>query len=250
MKTINDNLKQEIASVVPENGRKPIPDGITNPELYAKAPVKILLILKEPYDKMADGSVGEGEWKHDEYLNDLTFDEIYYHRKPTEKRVSKLVSCIFRNISYSELSKSNLSEDEIMNDFKSIAWINVGKYPAPGNTASPDSRVRQQYGFWKDILFKQISAYQPEIIIFGKTFGLFFEDLKAELDDNLTGPFATPGDSDFAHYWIDTRNNRVLVQTYHPSFRYLKGCNGICYGGMSEQLYIDSIVNAIRASKA
>lgn len=137
-----------------------------------------------------------------------------------------------------------------MNDFKSIAWINVGKYPAPGNTASRDSRIRQQYGFWKDILFKQISAYQPEIIIFGKTFGLFLEDLKAELGDNLTGPFCTPGGSDFAYYWIDTRNNRVLVQTYHPSFRYLKGCNGICYGGMSEQLYIDSIVNAIRASKA
>lgn len=251
MKEINESLKQEILNVPSENGRMPIPDGITNTDLYSEAPVKILFVLKEPYDTKVreDGTIGLGGWAHDEYLNDLTFEEIYRPRrnfqKRTEKRVSKLISCIFRDITLSQLLNANLTPDEIMKDFRSIAWINVGKFPAPNGTISPNRRVELQYKFWKDILFKQINAFNPDIIIFGKTFGFFYEDLKKSLGENLQGPFC----SGVTYYWKDTKNNRLLIKTYHPSFRYLRDDLGTSLGHHSEEIYIDSIVKAISESK-
>ncbi len=235
-----------------EYGRRPIPDGITDPTLYEQVPMKILLILKEPYDKMKDGSVGNGGWEHDIYLKELTYDEIYHpqrlYQRRTEKRVSKLVSCVLRNLKYSDFKNAYLSETEIMDDFRSIAWINVGKYPAPNNTTSSYSHVKQQYIVWRDILFKQLDSYNPDVVIFGQTFGFFYEDLKKHLGDNLTGPF---GNSSTTSYWIDTKNNRLLIQTSHPGFRYLRDPqNSMFFGGHSEEIYIDSIVNAVKAGIA
>lgn len=251
MKEINESLKEEILSVPAEDGRRPIPDGITNPDLYSEAPIKILFVLKEPYDiyEREDGTIGQGGWAHDEYLNELTFEEIYtpqrYFQKRTEKRVSKLISCIFRDITLPQLLKANLTPDEVMKDFRSIAWINVGKFPASNGTISPSRRVQLQYNFWKEILFKQINAFNPEIIIFGRTFGFFYEDLKKSLGENLQGPFC----SGITYYWKDTKNKRLLIQTYHPSFRYLRDELGVSLGRYSEEIYIDSIVKAISESK-
>lgn len=220
MKTINDAIKAEIRNMPPENGRKPIPDGITNTDLYTQAPQKILFILKEAYDEK-DGNKGMGGWDHDNLLSNLTYTDL--KRKSTYRRVSKLTSCILRKSSFSEFLNAKYSEEEIMKDFRSIAWINVGKYPAPKGTTTKDSRLKQAYNFWKPILLKQISSYKPDIIIFGRTFPFFKEDLidMFEIQEVISS-------------WIyKDKFNRLYIATSHPSNR------------ISDQEYIDSIVNAI-----
>lgn len=224
MKTINEAIKTEIRNMPPEEGRKPIPDGITNTELYTQAPQKILFILKEAYDEK-DGDKGMGDWDHDDLLSNLTYTDL--KRKATYNRVSKLTSCIFRTSSFSEFLNAKYSEKEMMEDFRSIAWINVGKYPAPKGTKTDNSRLQQAYKFWKPILLKQIASYKPDIIIFGATFYLFKED--------LIGMF---GIHEVISPWIyKDKCNRLYIATGHPANR------------ISDQEYIDSIVNAIKEAK-
>lgn len=226
MKTINDAIKEEISKMPPENGREPILDGITNPEFYAAAPKKILFILKEAYDE-GKNSHGQGGWDHCKYFDDskLSYSELKHIK--THDRVSKLVPCIFKNILFSEFKKAKLPEYEIMKAFRSIAWVNVGKYPAPkGKKTSPES-LQKAYNFWKSILFKQIESYKPEIIIFGGSFYLFKEDLMNNFElKEVIAP------------WVfRDKLNRLYIGTGHPSQR------------ISDEEYIDSIINAIRTAE-
>lgn len=224
MEEINEAIKEEIRKMPPENGREPILDGITNTEFYADAPKKILFILKEAYDVAEDGSVAQGGWDHCTYLDcKLSYDELKHIK--THKRISKLVPCILKNYLFSEFKKAKLPEDEIMKAFRSIAWVNVGKYPAPKGEKTSPGPLQKAYNFWKSILFKQIEGYKPEIIIFGGTFYLFKEDLMNNF-----------GLKEVIAPWVFRDNlNRLYISTGHPA-----------QPQYTDQEYIDSIINAIR----
>lgn len=213
---LNDNLIKAILDKGCENGKLPIPDGIINPTFYNEAPIKILLILKEPYD------ICGNKTSHIDDINELTFEEIHVWKgRNTEKRISTIISNVFHNLSYDEFHNLIKDKDKtnaevkkrIEKDLKSIAWINVGKYP--GGTSSPNSRVRKQYQIWREILFKQIETYSPDVIIFGRTFAFFEKDLKVLLGKSLTGPHGS-----LPSYYKDIKNNRLLIDSYHPSFRF------------------------------
>lgn len=208
-----------------EEGRLPIFDGITNVELYSRAEVKILFVLKEAYEKEDNGEIGNGGWDHAAYLNDN--DESIIYGVLTHDRVSKIASCILRNFSLEDYNNPTFSWDMALQDFHSVAWINVGKFPAPCVTSTSDARLNEAYNYWKPVLFRQIEAYDPDVIIFGNTFKVFHNDLEKEvalLDDQWP-----------THTYRD-KYGRLLLDAYHPSVRPIT---------VSEKDYIDSIIKAI-----
>lgn len=209
-----------------EEGRQPILDGITNVELYSQADIKILFVLKEAYDREKDGEVGKGGWDHSEYLNDN--DESIIYGFLAHDRVSKIASCILRDFSLEDYNNPEFTWDMALQDFHSIAWINVGKFPAPEVTKTSDIRLNEAYGYWKPILFKQIEAYDPDVIIFGNTFRVFCDDLDGEIE-MLDDQWPT-------HTYRD-KCGRLLLDAYHPSVR---------PATVSEKDYIDSIIKAIK----
>ena len=118
---------------------------------------------------------------------------------------------------------SELDEFEIQNTLKRIAYINISKIP--GYKKSSDSCLYKQYLKWKKILFNQIELYTPNIIIFGRTFDFFKEDLQI-IEKSI---YTKSGKWDTNTY---KKNNVILIKAFHPSGK--------------DNDYVKSIVNAAR----
>lgn len=65
--------------------------------------------------------------------------------------------------SYSELPWITDKADMYESAIRRIAYCNVGKMP--GETSTSDAHLADFYRDWKDILFKQIDLYAPDVII-------------------------------------------------------------------------------------
>jgi hypothetical protein len=229
MKTLQDQFAERIIKrgaelSASENNRRPIIDGLTNPELYAKASPKIMFVLKEAVDIEDDRCVGNGGWNHAEYLNE---DEVIEESR-THQRVSWIATGIYHDLTWSSDKWKTIPREIREKEFKSLAWLNVGKFPAPAGFTTSDARLRKAYQDWKDILWDQIEAFDADIIIFGNTFFVFYEDLI----DNLRvlskeGP---------THIYLD-RKNRLLLDAYHPA---MMGTP------VSVEDYFNSIILAVR----
>jgi hypothetical protein len=203
-----------------ENNLKPIIDGLTNPEIYAKASPKIMFILKEAYEDEGCG----GGWNHAEYLNE---DEVI-NATTTHIRVSRITTGIYHDLTWDSDKWKSIPQEIIENEFKSLSWLNVGKFPAPAGTTTSNPRLWKVYQDWKDILFDQIESFDPDIIIFGNTFFVFYEDIIDTLRViSKDGP---------THIYLDNKN-RLLLDAYHPGMRGTP---------VSLKDYFNSIIYAVR----
>lgn len=209
-------------------------DGLTNPSLYQKAPVKIMFVGKESYSTEDDK---DEILYHTKYLNDT--DPYILDRKdyPAHWTISKIVSGIyhnwlFRNPKYDEIWGSKYKKDysQILQEFESIAWVNIGKYPAPGGSRTTPARLDEVYEQWKDVLYNQIEAYDPDIIIFGGTFGPIENDVECEYTQGLKYLF-----KEGVLRAFNDAQDRLVIATYHPSqYR------------ISKEQYVNSIIHACR----
>lgn len=204
---------------------EPILDGIVDISKYSNAKIKILWILKEPYDdKDNSGLPYGGGWS----ITNLV-----------AKNPKKMVSSgqVFKRIAYvsygilknCEWKKMDYIEQnpEIAEALKSIAYINVGKMP--NFTTTSDSRLKKIYRTWKDILFEQISAYSPDVIIFGNTFNVFAADIFS--DDIPQHKVIRRSSGDFVG--IYHLNKKILLDVYHPS------------AIVSDDDYVESILESV-----
>jgi hypothetical protein len=150
-------------------------DGIVNVERYEKARIKILWILKEPHDK------GNGGWDMRDFLKnpkELT--------KRTDKWVWKRTFKMMMEVTWGIL-KNNQSHDKTINDWKNlndeamldifndIAYINIKK--TPGQSGSYDPEIRDAYKLNKELIWKQINAFKPDVVICGGTYKYFQNDI-------------------------------------------------------------------------
>lgn len=179
--------------------RKPIYDGIVNIEEYYFSPLKILWILKEPYDKE---NQGECEWNLAELLGTEGFLNKIGGARSTWHPIIYTTYAILHNIPFDGMSFIK-DEPGMANILKKIAFINVHKFPA--GTTSVNSEISAAYRRDKVILLKQIETYKPDIVIGGNVMWNFVEDL------GLTGY----GGYDEYDYWI--KNNRLYINANHPA---------------------------------
>ena len=205
----------------------PIYDGVADIGEYLSSSPKIMWILKEPYDEVTEsGEPTGGNW----YLPDVLKEDKWKNRSMWQLMIQ--INFGIRN------NKNWIDMDYIENDpkmaeeLKKMAYINLSKMP--GNTTSNDGNLWRCYALWKDILFEQIELYKPNVIVFGKTFQFFKNDLKIVEKPMYSIPDALRGVDAYK------KGGMILIDAYHPS--------GPGKGGERtwDNKYVNNIINAYR----
>ena len=185
----------------------PITDGIVDIELYSKAHLKILWILKEPYDTEEDGVPAGGGWS-------LTQDVIgrwdfHLRIKRTQSTWHPIIYIsygLLNGFMPFEAMDKIANNPEMVKILRNIAAINVKKLP--GLTRTPDfSAISDAYTKHKDILLQQLSVYNPDVIIGASTMPLFYNDL--DIDRSKIQKAGC------INYIV--KNKKIYIDAYHPA---------------------------------
>lgn len=191
-------------------------DGVADVKAYCDSTPRVAWILKEAYDKDAEGNVGGGGWSHPEFLDGLSINDIM--SKPTWRRVNWIMYAIRNRIKHYD--SSLIVQDNYLKD---IVWLNLSK--TPGASISDGSFKHVFADNWSKILKGQVDAYNPEIIILGNT----FDDCKQTLFPDCT--LIQKGK--YVH--IYSSGERLLIYAYHPGAR------------ITNENYINPILDAVNS---
>lgn len=144
---------------------EPIYDGVVDAEGYLSTSPKVMWILKEPYDDFdANGIPQGGGW--------TMFKDVAAGKTLAE---SVNANAALRNVayasyailngmdSYSKLPWITDKPEMYESAIRCVAYCNIGKMP--GQTTTSTTWIKKVAGDWKDILFKQIDLYNPDVII-------------------------------------------------------------------------------------
>jgi len=177
-----------------------IKDGIYSAEKYLSAPLRLMWVLKEPYD--ADG----GGWSitKDLFANPVDFSK---NGHVSAKVITRLSYCLLNNKKFAD-SKDLGCDSEVVYALQNIALINISKLP--GTTTTDNATLSGKYEVWKTILLKQINLYSPDIIIFGNTFGYFLSDLFKDVSLEIKYRFGMAT----GFLWGD----KLLISANHPGY--------------------------------
>lgn len=196
-------------------------DGIVNVSKYLEAPVKILWILKEAHsddDSLPDMRPNLASLNDND--NPDIMDRLW---APTWRAVAYATYGIFENMNMDDIPEMNGNAQEVLKYMPCIAHINVKKY-AGGSNANM-SEIQRFYNKYKTLLHEQVEIIDPEVMIFGGTFGCF--------SDYFVG-------KEKIAEWLPVYQfqNKLLIDTYHPS--------GYGRAGMTQIEYCDYIINAVK----
>lgn len=200
---------------------KPIYDGIADIAGYVESHPKVMWILKEAWGKRDENGVmhggGNDIW---ECWTPGHFDT------PTWLPMIYMIYGIRKGLERVEYCDMPLADMDMVNLLKKTVYINISKMP--GDSIS--GKMNAKYMEWRDVVLKQVEAYNPDIIIFCGT----FEAVKADfIDDNTTIIAKTPTE-EIAHIYRDAKG-RILVNALHPAQRRIP-----------RDYYIDEIVDQLR----
>ena len=218
LEDFQNQIKQKIYETAEENGLlsdgdEPLYDGFTYASEYCNSDLKILWILKEAYDNNYNGG-----WSITEQL----FSEYPYTTKiknPTHQKMAYVSYGILNKCNYEDIDylSDNPSIGEVLHE---IAYINLNKMPA--GTSTDNDTLWEKYETWKDILWEQIYAYNPDVIIFGNTFQFFkndfFNDDEPDWDYDYSNGIETEARANVCK-WNDT----LLIDTNHPQWTECQG---------------------------
>lgn len=220
----NEQLKNEYHSLFPD-AQYTIWDGVVFPCEYAKSPLKIMFLNREPYDD---------EWE--EYdLAEALRKELVSKTKPifgyqTNLRLRlKEYLCVMHLLETGELL--SISDEGLASRVKeltqtdrlyyemmpSVAYVNVKKSDGIKKSYIPNLRKYAVQG--QSVLKKQIAYFNPSIILAGNVVDgvLGRDDVVTEIRwaDNLYSP---KGRAKIRVFQLDV-NNQIypIVDMYHPS---------------------------------
>lgn len=216
----NEQCRKEYDCLFPE-AEYTIWDGVIFPEQYAKSPLKIMFLNREPYDP-----------DNEPYdLAKALCTKLIGRKKPIFESQKKLRQrlkeylCVVNLLQTGELM--SISEEDLMNRVNeqtqtdyifyemmpSVAYINVKKSDGQIPSYVPDLREKAIQGL--RILEKQISFFNPSIILAGNVVDRILDYTDVEWGDNLYIP---QGKHIICIYQL--KINDILypiVDMYHPS---------------------------------
>jgi hypothetical protein len=202
----------------------PITDGVCSIEGYLKSHPKIMWVLKEPVDEIADGRPLGGGWS---ITKDCIGDKEKYKKNMAVRTWRRMIY-----INYGYLHGLRTQELEIVREnweiakvLEDIAYINVSKMP--GMPTSQKTDLWKCYSDWKPILEKQLEIYDPDVIIFGNTFQYFESDFKRK---GLESIGMIGGFNCFK------KNSCFMVAAYHPG-----------QFNISTEKYVDGILEILNS---
>jgi hypothetical protein len=184
---------------------RPIFDGAIDATLYARAPVRILWILKEPWEER-DINGGAGGWSLRALLNEKP--EIF------SKNTHRYVYCVSFGLLKATrdwaVIRNSQKDADFKTLFRSIAHINVKKLPNRRNAPASNKDVMRGYEMGRDVIRRQIDLYKPDVV-FGCS-----PHMPAIIRD-LSGGTARPARTGHAtHCRI---GDTIFISGYHPAQR-------------------------------
>ena len=196
-----------------DDGIYPVYDGVADEESYLDSGLKVAWILKEPYDDFAEEKPCGGGWslvkdcflKHDENWVDDNGRKQW--KNPVWQKVVYVMYGFRHGLCWDEMDwiRDNPS---MMDEIKSIAWINLSKMPA--RTNSSNGYFANLYDtVWKEVVDRQIAVCRPDVLLFGRTFAPFLrvhEEISREKIKAIS--------NEWAEVW--RCNGQYWVDTYHP----------------------------------
>lgn len=218
----NEQCRKEYDCLFPE-AEYTIWDGVIFPEQYAKSPLKIMFLNREPYEPdnepydlakaLCTKLIGRGK-------------PIFESQKNLRQRLKEYL-CVVNLLQTGELM--SISEEDLMNRVNeqtqtdyifyemmpSVAYINVKKSDGQKKSYVPDLREKTIQGL--RILEKQISFFNPSIILAGNVVDgiLDHPDVDVNWGDDLYNP---QGKHIILIYQLKINDNLYpIVDMYHPS---------------------------------
>ena len=191
---------------------------------YENASPRILWLLKQDY-------YDAGCMEKDYASRIRESIENKWDGGPTWRNMSYVTFMLLHNVSWFNVPCDSLSS------LLKTAVIEMNKEPSETST-SPDDVILEGFSKFRNIIFQQIDAYSPEIVIFGGGNGLF--SIFSELSMHYAGHPYDPaksihiekGDTVFFR-----SKDCTFIWAYHPS-----------YLGISSQDYCEGIVEAYQTS--
>jgi len=223
VKALDEKIEKHYEPIIDADGEKYniIIDGIVNPKEYFESEIKILWILKEPYDLDNDGA---GGWRITDKLNDENYLNDIGGAKTTWYPIIYATFGILHGfMPYDDMDDIE-KLPEMAHVLRKTAFMNVQKFPAGTTTNNRD--IQNAYIEHKEILLGQIATYKPDIIIGGNTISYFIEVLG--LNDTHKG-------YDENDYWF--KDNQLFIDAGHPSQRVSKE---------DKENYVDDIVRVVK----
>lgn len=208
----------------------PIYDGVVDAAGYLAAKPKVMWILKEPYDDFdADGAPWGGGWTMFKDFEKEGRLAEYLNRNAALRNVAYASYAILNGVaSYSALPWIAGNPEAYEKAIRSVAYCNIGKMP--GRTTTSTARLQKIASEWKDILFRQIDIYNPEVIIVCGTDTLLA--LNGDFGLDLSKPLHTvrrSGSVVDIHRW----HGRRVVWAPHPAAH------------IPPQDWVDSVIEAV-----
>jgi hypothetical protein len=211
------NKENHFDSIIYQNWKTPIYDGITNISKFRKSKIKILWILKEAH------KANNTPWNHRDFHKDVS--GYKYWRKTYQKIMYVCHGIIYGKNCLEDISDiENNGTIDGENILESIAIINVNK----SGIKSPFSfqhSINRAYHNKKEIILKQIEEINPDIIINSSRVWDLFTDLSSNKIEKA-------GKFNFSR-----NKKRLIINCYHPNAFY------------SERKYCDTILKLINNGK-
>jgi hypothetical protein len=212
---------------------EPIYDGVVDAEAYLATKPRIMWILKEPYDDLdAEGMPAGGGWTMFKDFGEGDTLAKAVNRNAALRNVTYASHAILNGISsYAKLPWITDAPMAYEKTIRSIAYANISKMP--GRTTTSDARLWELYSDWKEILFRQIDLYAPDVIIVCGTATL--ECMRQDLGLDLSKPKRTVRRGNSVvdiHEW----RGRRIVWAPHPAAR------------IPPEDWVDSVVEAAKGA--
>lgn len=206
----------------------PIYDGVADIESYLKSSLKIMWVMKEPYDDMDENDmpIGGGWYMWDAFKNEKAW-------KQKSWKGMTYATYGFRNNLYYDKLPAIRQNKNMLDVLKGVAYINMSKMPGLRNT--PKSKAQSYYNLWKDILYKQMVVYEPDVIIFAGTFSFFYNS--DELDSSVQECFVNPDIDPNIKAIVYKYDGKWLISVRHPS------------RDGEKEVYIDTLIDALKYVK-
>lgn len=228
-------LRSEIAEYAQTLGYdpaviEPVGDGVADVEGYLRAPLKVMWILKEPWDDFdSAGKPTGGGWNFFED-DDARLMESVRHGRSFHKIVYASYALLNGIACYNDMPWIRDKPDMALVT-RRLAYVNTGKMPAQKET--PPARLKQLYETWKPFLFRQFDLYEPDVMIFAGTLQLYAGDMGLD----LSRPLRTYKNGDNVVADVHRWNGRLVIWVNHPNAH------------EEQAAYVDSILSAVREER-
>ena len=207
---------------------EPIADGVVDVSSYVKSKRRLMWVLKEAYDCFDENNMPwGGGWRF--FSEEQSCAPSVVNGSPTFRKIAYTSGILADDAFDRYESMPWLSETpELCKVLRRIAYINTGKMP--GGLRTSGDRLLACYSEWRDVLWKQIKLYDPDVLIFAGTLDVYAKDMGIDLSRSLK-TYSYEGTS---YVDVYSWNGKGVFYAYHPA------------SFTNQEKYVDLLVDAVR----